>query len=107
MAYESAPRQGRIEGEDLGESRRIRSEIDKHMHALAAIIAKSLGESTDGVRLGASLIKFDNDKVIVETATKCYVSEDPPGISRPCTQAEKDSMIVCMAPPAPDELLSQ
>jgi hypothetical protein len=107
MAYEPARRTGRIEGEDLERSRAIRAEIDKHVHALGAIIASSLGENVDGVRLGGALIKFDNTKVMIETAGKCWVEEDPPGTSRECTAAERDSMIVCMAPVAPDELLSQ
>jgi hypothetical protein len=106
VAYEGG-RRVQIAEDELERSRQIRAEIDKHMHALGAIIARSLGENTDGVRLGGALIKFDNTKVMIETAGKCWVEEDPPGESGECTPAERDSMIVCMAPVAPDELLTQ
>lgn len=104
MAYQQGGRTARIQGADLDRSRALRSTADKDFHELAAMIGRSLGEETGDSRLGGALIKFDNDKVIIETHGKCWVLEDPPGLSRECTEAERTGMVQCLAP-APDVIL--
>jgi len=100
-----AGRTGRLEGADLAKARDLRSSADRDIHELGAIIGRSLGYEMDGARLGAGLIKFDNDKVIVLQGNRCWVSEDPPGLSRDCTEAERIGMMQCLAPMGPDVIL--
>jgi hypothetical protein len=104
VAYQQGGRTGRIEGEELNRSRALRADLDKSIHELGAMIGRSLGEELEGVRLGGGLIKFDNDKVIIEKGGRCWVLEDPPGLSRPCTDAENTGMVQCLAP-TPDTIL--
>ncbi len=105
MSYQQEGRTGRIEGEELERTRSLRSDLDKQIHEIAAIIARSLGEDFGDGRVGSALIKFDNTKVIIEKGGQCWVEEDPPGISRHCTEAENTGMIQSTAPGSPADVI--
>jgi hypothetical protein len=87
------PQTVRLEGEDLGRTQRMREEVDASLQALAEFVIGQVHGKTRAQesRLKSAHIVFNNEVITFDDGSSCSAFEDPPGICRPCTDAELSS----------------
>jgi hypothetical protein len=80
-----------LEGEELERLRKAMRDVDEAVHASAEVADRALGkDAASTVRLVIFLP--GNEKQIHSDGDNClYVMENPPGITRPCTEEESSS----------------